>query len=59
LGYNRYKLVVQATIGEKKGQGVRNCSRCLWDTENDNFASESFQSMHLFATVTVFGLYFE
>jgi len=32
LGYERYKLVVQVTVGEKTGQGIRLASRCLWDT---------------------------
>eukprot|EP00163_Fabomonas_tropica_P008217 TRINITY_DN1783_c0_g1_i2.p1 TRINITY_DN1783_c0_g1~~TRINITY_DN1783_c0_g1_i2.p1 ORF type:complete len:135 (-),score=16.40 TRINITY_DN1783_c0_g1_i2:290-694(-) len=59
LGYRRYKLVVQTVIGENNGQGVRTASRCLWDTENDNFASASFANTSIFAVAMVFGLYYE
>eukprot|EP00294_Goniomonas_avonlea_P002587 CAMPEP_0114557414 /NCGR_PEP_ID=MMETSP0114-20121206/9819_1 /TAXON_ID=31324 /ORGANISM="Goniomonas sp, Strain m" /LENGTH=103 /DNA_ID=CAMNT_0001742703 /DNA_START=62 /DNA_END=370 /DNA_ORIENTATION=- len=30
IGSPRHKLVVQVTIGEVQGQGVRIASRCLW-----------------------------
>ena len=59
LNYGRYKLVCQVTIGQNKGQGIREASRCLWDTEKDNFASESFQNASLFVTAVVFGTYFD
>lgn len=39
IGAPRHKLVVQVTIGEVQGQGVRIASRCLWDVETDNHAS--------------------
>ena len=41
LGYERYKLVVQVTVGEKTGQGIRLASRCLWDTATDKYVSLS------------------
>eukprot|EP00698_Gefionella_okellyi_P008785 TRINITY_DN2198_c0_g1_i1.p1 TRINITY_DN2198_c0_g1~~TRINITY_DN2198_c0_g1_i1.p1 ORF type:complete len:164 (+),score=30.61 TRINITY_DN2198_c0_g1_i1:41-493(+) len=59
LGFDRYKFVVQATIGEVKGQAVRVASRCLWDDKNDNFASEEFRTPHMYGIVIVFGMYFE
>lgn len=55
----RYKIIVQATIGQLKGQGVRICSRCLWDETTDNYASASYQNQTLWASVMVFGLYTE
>eukprot|EP00164_Ancoracysta_twista_P002517 GFYU01003351.1.p1 GENE.GFYU01003351.1~~GFYU01003351.1.p1 ORF type:complete len:131 (+),score=38.23 GFYU01003351.1:109-501(+) len=55
----RYKLIVQATVGEIKGQTVRVASRCLWDTGNDNYASDSYRNSSLWATAIVFGVYFE
>ena len=30
LGYDRYKLIVQVTVGQKVGQAMRIASRCLW-----------------------------
>jgi hypothetical protein len=29
-------------IGEQRGEGVRICSRCLWDADTDNLASQIF-----------------
>ena len=43
LNIQRYKVVVQVTIGQRKDQGVRITSRCLWDTTTDNYASISYK----------------
>jgi hypothetical protein len=59
LNIPRYKVVLQSVIGEVKGQGAYVASRCLWDTETDNYASYSYQNASLFACVMVFGLYLE
>ncbi len=59
LGYDRYKLVIQVTLGQKKGQAMRIVSRCLWDTSTDSFASEYFENESLYCVCQVFGLYFE
>merc|ERR1712118_100949 len=59
LGYKRYKLITQVTIGEMKGQAMRIGSRCLWDTQNDNCASEVLQNNQYFCCAMVFGLYYE
>ncbi|WIA09317.1 hypothetical protein OEZ85_008724 [Tetradesmus obliquus] len=48
LGYERYKLVIQVTLGQKKGQAMRIVSRCLWDTNTDNFASEYYENDSLY-----------
>jgi hypothetical protein len=59
LGYDCYKLVIQVTLGQKKGQAMRIVSRCLWDTSTDSFASEYFENESLYCVCHVFGLYFE
>jgi hypothetical protein len=59
LGYDRYKLVIQVTLGQKKGQAMRIVSRCLWDTSTDSFASEYVENESLYCVCQVFGLYFE
>lgn len=41
----RYKIIVQVVLGEMKNQGVRVASRCLWDTDTDNYASVSFKNV--------------
>ena len=58
-GAVRHKIVVQVTIGEVHGQGVRIASRCLWDTETDNHASSTFQNPYLYCVAMVFAVYFE
>ncbi len=57
LNLPRYKLVIQVTIGQRKDQGVRITSRCLWDTSTDQYASASFQNEFVWASALVFGLY--
>jgi hypothetical protein len=59
LGYDRYKLVIQVTLGQKKGQAMRIVSRCLWDTNTDSFASEYYENDSLYCVCQVFGLYYE
>lgn len=59
LGFERYKFVAQAVVGEMKGQAVRVASRCLCDDKNDNFASEEVRTPHVYAVVMLFGFYFE
>ncbi|KAL4430594.1 hypothetical protein ABPG77_005834 [Micractinium sp. CCAP 211/92] len=59
LGFERHKVVVYVCLGELKGQTFSSCSRCLWDTATDGFASETFRNESLFATAQVFALYFE
>jgi hypothetical protein len=53
----RYKYVVQVTIGEQKGQGVRMGCKCFWDFDTDYCASEVFQNDSLFCLVTVYAVY--
>lgn len=55
----RYKIVVQAVVGQVQGQGSFIASRCMWDIKTDNYASYSFKAPTYFVTVMVFGLYLE
>jgi len=48
LQYPRYKIVVQTVIGQVKDQGAYVTSRCLWDHEKDNYASQWFQNVSFF-----------
>lgn len=59
LGYERYKLVIQVTLGQKKGQAMRIVSRCLWDSSTDTFASEYYENDSLYCVCHVYGLYYE
>ncbi|KAK9828847.1 hypothetical protein WJX72_002390 [[Myrmecia] bisecta] len=59
LGYERHKLVVQVTLGQKKGQAMRIVSRCLWDTHSDASASEYYENETMYCVCQVYGLYIE
>lgn len=58
LGYGRYKLVVQAVVGQRAGQAVRCASRCLWG-DGDGWASESYEGDAIYCVVQVHALYHE
>ncbi|XP_071952697.1 dynein light chain Tctex-type 5-B-like [Antedon mediterranea] len=59
LDFPRFKLICMVYIGEKRDQDVQLGSRCLWDSQRDTFASASYESSVLFASATVYGLYYE
>ncbi|XP_074641677.1 dynein light chain Tctex-type 5-B-like [Tubulanus polymorphus] len=59
LGLRRYKFVCIVTIGHIKGQGYQMGSKCVWDAENDNYASYTYKDKDLFATGCVFATYYE
>ena len=48
------KVVATVHLGEQKGQAVEISCQCLWDPENDNLVTVSFQDESLFAICTVF-----
>jgi len=55
----RYKLLCTVAIGQNSGQAVRHTSRCLWDSDNDGFASASYKNSSLFATASVYAVYYD
>ena len=59
LQLKRYKFVVQVVIGSQGGQSLEVGSRCLWNKETDNFATASYQNETLFASASIYGIYFE
>ena len=56
---SRFKLVVVAHVGEKKGQGVQITSRCAWNENFDDFVTAYFTNSSLFVQATVYALYVE
>ncbi|GAB0094998.1 tctex1 domain-containing protein 2 [Sergentomyia squamirostris] len=57
LKMQRYKHVVQVTLGQQLGAGCKYIARCLWDAESDSQVSDVFTNSSLFCIVTVFGVY--
>jgi hypothetical protein len=45
LDYDRYKFIVQVLIGERRDQGVYFGTRCFWDSNTDNQASDTFTNV--------------
>ncbi|XP_035699832.1 tctex1 domain-containing protein 1-B-like [Branchiostoma floridae] len=59
LNFPRYKIVCHVYIGQSGNNSLEVASRCVWDPQNDNFATATFQNGSLFAVATVYGVYFE
>ena len=59
LQYDRYKIIVNVVIGEKKNQDIVACSRSVWDEKLDSYASHTYQNQDILCSVTVYGVYFE
>ncbi|XP_072045232.1 dynein light chain Tctex-type 5-like [Amphiura filiformis] len=59
MEFDRFKFVCIVNIGEKQEQDVRVGSRCLWDSNRDSFASAFYENQYLFASATVYAIYFE
>lgn len=57
LGYDRYKYIVQVLIGERREQGMHFGTRCFWDSNTDNQASENFTNDHIFCAATAYAIY--
>lgn len=47
MKWKRYKHIVQVLIGEQRGAGVRSGLKCIWDSETDNFACETFTNVSI------------
>lgn len=59
LPFARYKLVVQVSIGQKKGQDLRIASRCMWDVKWDRHITITKETQDAYVTVTIFLVYTE
>jgi hypothetical protein len=59
LPFPRYKIVTQVTIGQKKGQGLRIVSRCLWNLKWDRYITITKETSDAYVTVTIFYIYTE
>ena len=58
-GFSRYKLVSYVLITENQGQSARCASRCLWQSENDNFATATYESDDFTAVGSIFATYYD
>lgn len=44
---NRYKLMVQVILGERRGAGIKIGSRCVWDADTDTLAFDQFLNVRI------------
>ena len=56
--FKKYKFIVHCIIGEKKGQGIKIGSRCMWDTTCDSAVSASWENEFTYAFCVAYGVYY-
>ncbi|XP_069134496.1 dynein light chain Tctex-type 5-like [Argopecten irradians] len=59
MKFPRYKFVSFVTIGQKGNPNVVVASRCVWNTDDDSFASVTYENKTLFANAVVFAMLHE
>ncbi|XP_052873575.1 dynein light chain Tctex-type 5-like [Anopheles cruzii] len=57
--FDRYRAVVLVTVGDKASQDLRCVARALWDPENDDCASFSYEAATFFVVASVWAIYCE
>lgn len=57
--FDRYKIIVVISIGEKYHQTFRQSTKFLWDAENDAFANYVYDRPDIYVIGTVFGIYYD
>ena len=55
----RYKTVSSVTIVENRGQGLEIATRCIWNTNTDNYATYTYTNKSLIAIGHVHAVYYE
>ncbi|XP_058065801.1 dynein light chain Tctex-type 5 [Anopheles bellator] len=60
LKFDRYKIIVTVTIGERYMQSLKAISQFLWDAEKDSYATCIYDaSPSLVAVGTIYAIYFD
>ena len=59
LRTDRYKYVVTVTCSQNIGQGLKEASRFLWDSQRDNWVDGAFVSPTIQAQAVLYALYYE
>ncbi|CAO1374665.1 unnamed protein product [Diamesa hyperborea] len=57
--FDRYKIIVVISIGEKYHQTFRQSTKFLWDAENDAFANYVYDRPDIYIIGTVYGIYYD
>lgn len=60
IGFSRYKIICTVSIlRDCQRHNIMIGSRCLWNTDYDNFVQEIFENKCFTVIATVYGLYYE
>jgi hypothetical protein len=59
MGYNRYRIISIASIGQKRSQSYNNAVAFIWDHERDVYVNVQREVTTAFIQVTVFGIYLD
>ena len=57
--FDRYKIIVVISIGEKYHQTFRQSTKFLWDAENDAIANYVYDRPDIYVIGTVYGIYYD
>ncbi|XP_021208411.3 tctex1 domain-containing protein 1-A [Bombyx mandarina] len=57
--YDRYRIIVSVSIGQRRQQSVHVFHSFLWDPERDGFAAATYENCHLYAYVVVYAVYLD
>lgn len=57
--YDRYRIIVVVTVGEKYHQTFHQSTKFLWDAENDAFANYIYDRPDIYIIATVYGIYYD
>ncbi|XP_026320996.1 tctex1 domain-containing protein 1-B-like [Hyposmocoma kahamanoa] len=57
--YDRYRIIVCVSIGQKRQQGVHVYHSFLWDPDRDVYVAHNFENCHIFANIVVYGIYLD
>ncbi|CAO1301480.1 unnamed protein product [Diamesa serratosioi] len=57
--YNRYRIIVVITVGEKYHQTFHQSTKFLWDAENDAVANYVYDRPDIYVIGTVYGIYYD
>ncbi|CAK1548166.1 unnamed protein product [Leptosia nina] len=57
LEMKRYKIIVQTTVLELKGAGVKCGQRCIWDPETDDYVDDLYRNDTIYCYTIVYGVY--
>lgn len=57
--YDRFRIIVTVTVGEKLHQSFCQSASYLWDAENDAMANYVYDRPNIFVITTVYGVYYD